>query len=202
MATYKTVQESALSPSFLRLTCDICGSADIVDTTEGYVCRECGIVLTIQKLQYDRPYNDDIIQYAKGLGRTHIGTLRERSLTPDSKKIQRLNRHNLTDEYINEVYYRAQAEISRIFSCLELDDYEDIKGMAFLKFKTVRPKLRARTKYRNVEKLVAIISYFCFKLRNISVNDSHIIQNSLISKKEFNDFYQQVRRYIPESIFT
>ena len=77
LATYKVVQESTL-PSIASLECDICGSSDIIENPEGYVCRDCAVVLEIQKLQYDRPYNEDLIQYAKGVGKTQIGTRRER----------------------------------------------------------------------------------------------------------------------------
>ena len=51
MATYKSVQESSEPPACSGLECDICSSEDIVDTKEGYVCRNCGIVLEVQKLQ-------------------------------------------------------------------------------------------------------------------------------------------------------
>ncbi|MFX0144094.1 MAG: hypothetical protein ACFE9C_08450, partial [Candidatus Hodarchaeota archaeon] len=78
MATYRASPNSSISLDYSHLECDMCGSADIIDTSGGYVCRECGIVLEIQKLQYYRPYNEERIQYAKGAGKTQIGTNRER----------------------------------------------------------------------------------------------------------------------------
>jgi len=198
MATYKTLQDSAISPNYSHIVCDICSSADIVDTTGGYVCRECGIVLEIQKLQYDRPYNEDIIQYAKGVGTTQIGTKRERGISPHSLKLNRLNKHNLRISNEKVVLEQARFEISRIFNCLDLTNYNTIKEIVFNKFKEIRPQLRKGVKYRNTEKLVSIISYFCLKLRNVSINAYDLIEASEITKKEFNDFCLQVRRYMPE----
>jgi hypothetical protein len=198
MATYKTIQDSSLSLDYSRIECDICGSEDIIDTSEGYVCRECGVVLSIQKFQYDRPYNEESIQYATGLGKTQIGTKRERGISPHSGRLHRLNRQNLiipNEEAVNE---KAKTEISNIFSRLNLSDYSPIKEMAFGKFKEIRPQLRKGVKYRNTEKLVSIISYFCLKLRNVSINVYDLIDVSEITKKEFNDFCYQVRRYMPE----
>ena len=198
LATYKTLQESALSPNYSHLECDICGSADIVDTKGGYVCRECGIVLEIQKLQYDRPYNEDIIQYAKGLGITQIGTKRERGISPNSMELHRLNKHNSIIDNEKAVIEKARVEISRIFNCLSLAEHDSIKKMSLDKFKLVRNKLRPGSKYRNIEKLSSIIIYFCLKLRNVSINPYELVEISMISKKEFNDFILQIQRYLPE----
>lgn len=198
MATYKTLQESALPPNYSYLECDICGSADIVDTKGGYVCRECGIVLEIQKLQYDQPYNEDIIQYARGVGQTQIGTRRERAISPLSINLHRLNKHNSITDNEKAVIEKARIEISRIFNFLSLAEHDSIKKMALDKFKMVRNKLRPGSKYRNIEKLSSLIIYFCFKLRNISINPNELIEISMISKKEFNDFILQIQRYLPK----
>jgi hypothetical protein len=198
MATYKTIQDSSLSLGYSRVKCDICDSEDIVDTSEGYVCRECGVVLSIQKFQYDRPYNEELIQYAIGLGKTQIGTKRERGFSPHSGRLHRLNRQNLIIPNEDAVNERAKTEISNTFSRLKLTDYKPIKEMVFDKFKEIRPQLRKGVKYRNTEKLVSIISYFCLKLRNVSINAYDLIDASEITKKEFNDFCYQVRRYMPE----
>ncbi|MFX0134602.1 MAG: hypothetical protein ACFFDN_13260 [Candidatus Hodarchaeota archaeon] len=198
MTTYKTLQESALSSYYSHIECDICGSTDVVETKGGYVCRECGIVLEIQKLQYDRPYNEDIIQYAKGLGITQIGTKRERGISPNSMKLHRLNKHNSIIDNERAVIDKARIEISRIFNYLNLAEYDSIKKMALDKFKLVRHKLLPGSKYRNVEKLSSIVIYFCLKLRNISINPYELIEISMISKKEFNDFILQIQRYLPE----
>ncbi|MFX0001728.1 MAG: hypothetical protein ACFE88_16580 [Candidatus Hermodarchaeota archaeon] len=198
MATYNEVQNSTLPHSYSHLKCDICGSADIVDTIEGYVCRECGIVLEIKKLQYDKPYNEDIIQYARGVGTTQIGTRRERVISPHSIKLQRINKYNSITNSERTVLDKARIEISRIFNSLDLvGGYDDIKEMVLNKFKLLRARIRPGSKYRSVEKLVSITIYFCLKLRNISINPYELIENSNITKKEFNDFNLQLQRFLP-----
>jgi transcription initiation factor TFIIIB Brf1 subunit/transcription initiation factor TFIIB len=198
MATYKSYSNRAFSPVPSHLICDICGSADIVDTSEGYVCRECGIVLQIQKLQYNRPYMEERIQHARFQGPTQIGTRRERCVSPDSLRLQRLNRQNSIIPNHKAIFERAQAEIDKVFSQLNLSAHKTIKDMVFDKFKEIRPRLRKGIKYRNPEKLVSIIMYFCFKLRNVPVNTIDLIDASQITRKEFNDFCLQIRKYIPE----
>lgn len=198
MASSKSFQGSSLSLDYFDLKCDICGSEEIQETREGYVCLNCAVVLEIQKLQYDRPYNEDLIQYSKGVGRTQVGTRRERIVSPISVKLRRINKYNsLVD---NEVLVKdkAKAEITRIFGCLDLADYNDVKTMVFDKSLTIRGKFQSGTKYRNIEKLVSIVAYCCLKLRSIPVNPYKLIENSKITKKEFNDFILQVRRYISE----
>ena len=176
----------------------MCGSGEIIETIQGYVCQTCGIELELQNLHYDRPYNDDIVQYAKGLGRTKIGTEQERLRSPYYKKLQRLNRYNSHTEYEQEILQTAEIEISKISSCLKIESYDDMKAMFFHKFKDIWTNLEPRGKYKNVEKLVPLIIYFCLKMRNISISRAQIIKESAISKKEFNDFYQQVQKFIPE----
>ncbi|MDX1798702.1 MAG: hypothetical protein R3255_08640 [Candidatus Lokiarchaeia archaeon] len=198
MATYKALQNSPLSITNSHLECDICGSAEIVDTSGGYVCRKCGIVLEIQKLQYDKPYNKDLIQHSIGTGKTQIGNNRERYVSPISEKLNRLNRQNSIIPNDQAIIERADLEISRIFSELNLSEFDTLKKMVLSKFKEIRPKLRKGVKFRNTDKLVSIIIYFCLKLRNISVNVIELINASKITKKEFNDFCLQVRKFIPE----
>ena len=180
------------------LECDICSSTDIVDTDRGYVCRNCGIVLEVQKLQYDKPYNDDIVHYSKGLGTTQIGTKRERLISPDSRRLDRLNRYNLVVDNEKAEIEKARAEIGTIFSNLNISEYKDLKDMVLEKFKQIRPKLRKRTKYRNTEKLVSVITYLCLKLRNVSISPNELIEASKITKTELNDFILQVQLFLPE----
>jgi len=197
MATYNTIRKSGFNQDYTSLSCDICGSIDIIETTEEYVCRSCGIVLEIQKLQYDRPYNDDIVQYAR-LGTTQIGTRRERLVSPNSSTLNRLNKHNSTKDNEKVILERARIEISRVFTCLDLADYDDVKEFVFTSFKKAREKLRPGSKYRNVQKLVSVVSYLCLKLRNVPINPVELIKSSDIKKKEFNEFILQVQKYIPK----
>ena len=197
MATYKVVQESTL-PSIASLECDICGSSDIIENPEGYVCRDCAVVLEIQKLQYDRPYNEDLIQYAKGVGKTQIGTRRERISSPLSIKLQRINKYNSITTSEEAVVEKSRIETSRIFESLDLSEYSTVKEMVSRKFKEIRPQIRSGSKYRNVEKLTAVTIYFCLKLSNVPINPYELIEVSKITKKEFNDFNLQLQRFLPE----
>ena len=138
LATYKTLQESGLYPTISHLNCDICGSSNIIENLEGYVCRDCGIVLEIQKLQYDRPYNENLIQYAQGVGKTQIGTRRERIISPLSIKLQRINKYNSITTSERAVIEKARIEIARIFNYLGLDGYDALKEMVLDKFKKIR----------------------------------------------------------------
>lgn len=198
VATYKTLQEGSFSPDSSHISCDICGSSNIIENPEGYVCRDCGIVLEIQKLKYDRPYNEDLIQYAKGAGRTQIGTSRERVASPYSAMYQRLNKYNSIVPVKETVINKAGVEISRIFSALSLEKYADIQKMVLDKFKLIRSRIKKGSKYRNTNKLVSITTYFCLKLRNVSINPYELVGVSGVTNKEFNDFILQVQRFLPE----
>jgi len=115
-----TVNKLSVPFDHTVLKCDLCGSDDIVDEVQGYVCRSCGVVLTTQKLQYNHPYNNDIVQTSIQFGATQIGTIRERNVHPRSYQLRRMNKHNSqlsTKEYAEN---RANKEISRIFDCLTL----------------------------------------------------------------------------------
>ncbi|MFW9989890.1 MAG: hypothetical protein ACFFC3_14660 [Candidatus Odinarchaeota archaeon] len=198
MATYKPYQESSLSSEISSLTCDICGSDNITETREGYVCEDCGIVLELQKLQYHRPYSEDLIQYARGSGRTKIGTKQEIRFSPNSATLIRLNKQNTFIHNDKAMIDNIRIEISRLFAALNLSNYTDVKEMVLNKFKKVFPKLDPRTKYRNVEKLVSVLSFFCLKLKNIPINSHELIEHAKIEKKEFNDFMLQIKLFLPE----
>ncbi len=191
-----TVDKGSIPFDHTNLECDLCGSNNIADTGQDYVCRDCGVVLTIQKLQYDRPYNDDIIQHATRFGSTQIGTARERYISPNSYRLKRLNKHNSqlnSREYSERM---AFAEIKRIFESLGLG--ESIKEMVMKRFKDIHPKLIAGSKFKNPEKLSAILTYLVLKLENIAIKRKDILKNSKLSKEEFNSFIFQVRKFLPE----
>lgn len=192
MATYNVIIDLSPNEGF---TCDLCDSINIIETTEGYVCGDCGVVLDMQKLEYHRPYNDDIIQYAP-LGQTQIGTKRERMRLPNSvqwEQRQKLHRIRSNEKVVIRT---AKKEISRIFSALHLPN--SYQAIVLEKVKMIRTKFRPRTKYRNVEKLVPLVMYHIFKLENIAINEEDLITTSGMTKKEFKDFFLQVRRYINE----
>lgn len=201
MVTYKLVQEDSISPNFSHISCDICGSSDIIENPEGYVCRDCGIILEIQKLQYDRPYSDDLIQYAKGVGGTQVGTSRERGISPYTLMLRRLNKYNNIVPVKDTVVRKAREEISRVFSALRLEEHADIKEMVLEKFRLIRSRLKKGSKYRSIKKLVSVTIYFCLKLRNVSINPYELIEitgSDIFPRKQFNDFILQLQRFLPE----
>lgn len=192
-----TIYKTSITLDHTNLECDLCGSKDIVETVEGYVCRACGIVQTLQKLQYDQPYKADVLQYARRLGSTQIGNKKERLVSPNSRALKRMSKYNKINDNEQLVYIKAHKEISRILSSLGLGEYNSLREMVMINFREIRAKLRSGSKYRNVEKLVAIILYFRFKIDNISVANVDIFENTELSKKEFNVFFMQVRDYFP-----
>ncbi len=187
---------SELSPGIYEgLTCDLCDSTDIIETREGYTCRDCGIVLETQKLEYHRPYNIEVLQHAV-LGSTQIGFKKERLRSPDSRRLEKLNKLHSTKSNGEVVNIKARSEISRILASLSYSD--SYKEEIFKKFADIRSRLDAGTKYRNPEKLIPIVIFACLKMQNVSVNQVELLKFSKISKKDFNKFKYQLKTFVPE----
>ncbi|MHA1987211.1 MAG: hypothetical protein ACW98D_11270 [Promethearchaeota archaeon] len=191
-----TVNKVSIPIDHTDLKCDLCGSDDIADEVQGYVCRDCGIVLTVQKLQYDRPYNNDVIQHSIQFGATQIGTVRERTAHPQSYRLRRMSRYNsqLTNKESAEI--RATKEITRIFDSLCLP--KACEHRVKTKFGEIFPKLQVGSKYKNPEKLAAILIYITLKLENVAIKRIDIVNTSELTKEGFNNFILQVQQYIPE----
>ena len=178
------------------LACDVCNSDEIAETIEGYVCRNCGMVLAIIKLQYDIPFKEKAIQNSKGLGITQIGTNRERKTSSHSWKLYRLNKQNLIDENKRDAEIKAEKEISTILELLRFSN-SFAEGI-FSKFKEIWPQLYPGSRYRNPEKLVPIIMYYYLKLQNIVIDKDELVDVSEISRDEFGSFQLQILHYFPE----
>ena len=191
-----TVNKVSIPIGHTNLKCDLCGSDDIVDEIQGYVCRDCGVILTVQKLQYDRPYNNDILQHSIQFGATQIGTERERSAHPHSFRLRRMSRYNSQLSNKESAEIRASKEVSRIFDCLSLP--RACENRVRNKFIELFPQLHPGSKYKNPEKLSAILIYMVLKLENIAIKRKDIVSNSELTKEEFNNFILQVQRFIPE----
>jgi transcription initiation factor TFIIIB Brf1 subunit/transcription initiation factor TFIIB len=179
-----------------NLKCDLCDSDDIVDEREGYVCRNCGVVLTVQKLQYDRPYNNDTLHHSIKRGSTQIGTIRERTVHPHSHQLRRMSKYNSQLSNKEQAEIRASREVSRIFECLSLP--RACEDRVKTKFAEIFPQLSPGSKHKNPEKLAAILIYLVLKLENIAIKREDLIQNSQLSKEEFNNFILQLRQYLPQ----
>ena len=199
MATTKNIDKSKSLKMIpicdLYYLCDICGSQDIVETQEGFTCRACGIVLEVQKLEYHRPYDADVVQHAV-LSKTQIGFKSERRKFPHSAKLEGLSRIDASRSTEESVVIRAKVEIKRILTALgfTLNDFEVILN----KFKENRAKLGKGTKYRSPQMLVPCIIYAYYKENNKPISEKDLLDVSDISKKDFNAFKFSILRIWPE----
>jgi len=188
MATHELVKIDSLevdsAQNYLE-RCDVCGSCDIIETREGYTCRDCGIVLEVQKLEYHRPYDADIVQYAV-LGKTQMGYKSERRATKNSVRLEGLNKldsHRTSEE---NIVISAKIAIKSILTNLDfpLSDFVSILEV----FKKTRAQLGKGTKYRSAEMLVPCVIYFYYKHNSTPISEKELIEVSRISKKDFNEF--------------
>ncbi|MCJ7647791.1 MAG: hypothetical protein MUP85_04200 [Candidatus Lokiarchaeota archaeon] len=175
-------------------TCDACDSTDIKQTREGYVCGNCGIMLSSLILEYHHPYNENVIQNAPR-GRTQIGLYKERVNKAQSVQLQKWQRLDSERDREEDVKIKAQSEIKRLLSGLGLPLSETLP--IFKQFCAIRKVLQSGTKFRSPEKLVPITIYLHFKLNCKGINEQELLEISLISKKEFNAFKLQVKNFIP-----
>lgn len=176
-------------------TCDACDSTDIKETREGYVCGNCGIVLSSLVLEYHVPYDQALVQHAPRNGKTQIGFYKERVNKAQSVQLHKLKQLDSERDREEDVKIKAQREIRRILSCLNLP-LSEIHPI-FKQFSAIRKVLQSGTKFRSPEKLVPITIYLHFKLNCKGINEQELLEISLISKKEFNAFKLQVKNFIP-----
>jgi transcription initiation factor TFIIIB Brf1 subunit/transcription initiation factor TFIIB len=188
MATHELVKIDSLEVCSAQNPlerCDVCGSCDIIETREGYTCRDCGIVLEVQKLEYHRPYDAEIVQYAV-LGKTQMGYRHERRATKNSVRLEGLNRldsHRTSEE---NVLISAKIAIKSILTNLDFPLGDSVSVLEI--FKKIRAQLGKGTKYRSAEMLVPCVIYFYYKRNNTPINEKKLIDVSKISKKNFNEF--------------
>lgn len=181
--------------SFAELVCDSCKSTHIIDTTQGYVCGSCGLVLEVQNIKFNGINFSDFERYAK-LGKTHIGTKKERMVNGHSIKLKHLERlHSIIPNEI-ELQMKAKIEISRIISHLNLPNKLELD--VYHKFIKIRSALSPGTKYRIPERLVPLCIYLVCKVRNISINETELLDVSKITKKHFNAFKLQIQHILPQ----
>ena len=199
MATTKNMDKSKSSkmnplvdPTY---QCDICKSNDLVETREGFTCRACGIVLEVQKLEYHRPYDADVVQHAV-LNKTQIGFKSERSKLQHSAKLEGLSRIDASRSTEENVLVTAKVEIKRILTVLgfSLKDLDVILS----KFKENRANLGKGTKYRSAEMLVPCVIYAYYKENNKPISEKDLLEVSKISKKDFNAFKFSIIRIWPD----
>jgi len=176
------------------LECDLCHSTDIREESTGYVCRECGCVLEMQRFQYHRPYDEDIVQYAV-LSKTKIGSKHERRRFSNAAKFEKLNKMHSLNSNEENLRITAKVEIRRILAALRRP--RSLESTIFQKYQVIRKQISPRTKYRSPEKLVPIVIYYYHKLNNLPINEQNLLEIAKISKKDFNDFKLQINEFIP-----
>ena len=198
MATHELVKIDSLEVDSVQNPlerCDVCGSCDIVETREGYTCRDCGIVLEVQKLEYHRPYDADIVQYAV-LGKTQMGYKSERRATKNSVRLEglsRLDSHCTSEE---SVVTSAKIAIKSILTNLDFPLSDSIRILET--FKKIRAQLGKGTKYRSAEMLVPLVIYFYYKHNSIPISEKELLEVSKISKKDFNEFKIPMVKFWPQ----
>ena len=175
-------------------TCDACDSTDIKETREGYVCGNCGIVLSSLVLEYHHPYDQNKVQNAPR-GRTQIGFYKERMNKTQSVQLHKFAQLDSERDREEDVKIKAKREIKRILSGLSLPLTESLP--IFKQFSAIRKVLQHGTKFRCVEKLAPITIYLHFKLNCKGINEQELLDISSITKKEFNAFKLQVKNFIP-----
>ncbi|MFX1401824.1 MAG: hypothetical protein ACFE8V_11355, partial [Promethearchaeota archaeon] len=197
MSKLASLNKSQLSQfeSEASLQCDVCGSDDITQNESGYVCKECGIMLDLQILEYHKPYNQDILQYAP-LGKTQIGSAKERVQNPKSYQLKRLNKLDSIKSNEENVKMKAMIEINRIFEVLSLPESDKAKVIG--NFMEIRSKIIRGTKYRSPEKLVPLVIYFTYKYDCKPIDEQALLVVSNIDKKDFQSFKLQICEFKPE----
>lgn len=138
----------------MNISCDLCGSEDIAETRSRYVCRNCAVELTHQKIVFSaNPYRSpnhgplyhftqwDLkdVQYDRDWTRR----LKINNFTADNKKD------------IKELNY-AKGEIRRFMNYLFLNPTERTIEKRFEKFKRLRSKFKSGTKLLGPDILVPI----------------------------------------------
>jgi len=185
------IKDSTLESS---LKCDLCHSTDIRENSTSYVCRECGCVLEMQKFEYHRPYDEDVLQYAV-LSKTKIGSKYERRQFSNSGKFEKLNKMHSLNSNDENLKISAKVEIRRILAALKRP--RSLESTIFQKYQAIRDQISPRTKYRSPEKLVPLVIFYYHKLNSLPINEQNLLEVAKISKKDFNDFKLQINDFIP-----
>ena len=198
MASYDLVKNDSLGAnSELNSSegCDVCGSMDIIETYEGYSCRDCGIVLEVQKLEYHRPYDKDILQYAV-INRTQIGTKKERFVINSSVRFGAMNKLDTHRTHEEMVINAAIVEIKRIITALKFPS-RDLYPLLEL-FKYIRAQIGKGTKYKHPTMLIPCVIYAFYKGNNKPIHERELLEVARISKKDFNSFKYSIIRIWPQ----
>lgn len=112
------------------------------------------------------------------------------------------NYHRLKKKSLNNYIYtkkrtileRVDIETYRIMIHLNLP--LTLTGITRKKFMEVWSGLNPRTKFRSLEKLLFISTYFVLKSLKLPINENELLKMSIISKMEFYTLKQILKRKI------
>ena len=112
------------------------------------------------------------------------------------------NYHRLKKKSLNNCIYtkkrtileRVDIETYRIMIHLNLP--LTLTGITRKKFMEVWSGLNPRTKFRSLEKLLFISTYFVLKSLKLPINENELLKMSIISKMEFYTLKQILKRKI------
>jgi len=177
------------------LTCDSCLSSHIIETDQGYVCVECGLMAESPLFEFSVPFhktkNDhEIVSY------TSIGTAFEQKTNKRAKTMHRLHiqqthSHNDYEEIIKQ---QIRTEVSRILFVLGFSSTH--------KEEIIRKTIKARdgfdkgAKLRNPQKITPLVLYYVFKSHSIPLNSKDLIEISYLSKVEFDHYRLKVLEHL------
>jgi hypothetical protein len=110
--------------------------------------------------------------------------------------LRKINRYNTQLSNTGYAEIRATQEISRLFEVIDLPSV--CKHRVKERFSEIFPQLQSGSKYKNPEKLTAILIYMVLKSENIVISKKELVNNSLLSQEEFNNFIFYIQKFVPE----
>ena len=180
-----------------ELVCEECQSPDIIQTEQGYVCAQCGLVLDRERMEYHRPYEQTRLQHST-IHNTTIGTSAERSSNKRSRYMNRLAKiHNTQTKPENTMLnVKARRETRRILSALDLPG--TFEESIFEKFKMLYARIEKQSKFRAPRKLVPVIIFHYCRKRNIPLNSKEFLSVCKLSQTEFREGRYLYLEFYPE----
>ena len=185
--------ENVYSDGKQDLRCDECGSLDINSDSGEYVCKACGLVLDLQKLEYHKPYREDKLQRSVLIknSSTKIGYRHERMNSRSFKRLHRIQQVKNSEQVAQtEIHH----EINRLQSTLDIKlNHAQLQKKVI----SIRNSLNPGTKYRNPEKLVPIAMYVFCKQNKVSINKRALLGVARVGKKDFHSFLTTILKFFP-----
>jgi len=174
--------------------CYHCNSINISEISYGYVCRTCGTVQERMKIESETSVENTQFQ-TPVTSKTTIGNEGERKRAKNSGKIHNLSKLNSIKQYKDNIMEIAFIRAKTVIEKLGRSTKD--ASIIIRKFREIRPYIRPKSKFRNPEKCIPCIIYFCYKEANIVIDGETLLEVSEISKLEFNEFRKQMELFWP-----